>query len=67
VLLFTDGLVERRDTDLDAGHARLRAVAADIATLALPKLCDELVERLVHGRPEDDVALVAIRLTGPAA
>jgi len=53
--------------DLDAGHARLRAVAADIATLALPKLCDELVERLVHGRPEDDVALVAIRLTGPAA
>jgi hypothetical protein len=35
--------------------------------LPLEELCDELVERLVHGRPEDDVALVALRLTGTAA
>jgi serine phosphatase RsbU (regulator of sigma subunit) len=28
----------------------------------LAELCDELLDRLVHGRPEDDVALVAIRL-----
>jgi hypothetical protein len=25
-------------------------------------MLDELIERLVHGRPEDDVALVAVRL-----
>src|SRR3954470_10447733 len=67
VLLFTDGLVERRDADLDAGSARLRTVAAELASLPLQELCDELVERLVRGRPEDDVALVAIRLTGRAA
>jgi serine phosphatase RsbU (regulator of sigma subunit) len=64
VLLFTDGLVERRDADLDTGTARLRAALVELADLPLEELCDELVERLVHGRPEDDVALVALRLTG---
>jgi serine phosphatase RsbU (regulator of sigma subunit) len=64
VLLFTDGLVERRDADLDSGTARLREALVELAHLPLQELCDELVERLVHGRPEDDVALVALRLTG---
>ena len=67
VLLFTDGLVERRAADLDAGMARLRAAVADLGSLPLQDLCDELVQRLVDGRPEDDVALVAIRLTGRTA
>lgn len=67
VLLFTDGLVERRGSDLDADLARLHAVVAEVAHLPLQELCDELVERLVHGRPEDDVALVALRLGGQAA
>ncbi|MGZ4567361.1 MAG: SpoIIE family protein phosphatase [Blastococcus sp.] len=62
VLLFTDGLIERRDSDLDGGMARLRAAATELAGLPLAELCDQLVERLVDGRPEDDVALVAIRL-----
>ena len=62
VLLFTDGLIERRDADLDEGMARLRAAAADLAGAPLDELCDELVDRLVNGRPEDDVALVAVRL-----
>jgi serine phosphatase RsbU (regulator of sigma subunit) len=62
VLLYTDGLVERRDADLDAGMVRLRDAVIELADLPLEKLLDELIERLVHGRPEDDVALVAIRL-----
>ena len=62
VLLYTDGLIERRDADLDEGMARLRAVAAELAGAPLDVLCDELVDRLVHGRPDDDVALVAVRL-----
>ena len=62
VLLYTDGLIESRGGDLDQGMARLRAAAADLADRPLDELCDELVDRLVHGRPEDDVALVAIRL-----
>jgi hypothetical protein len=41
---------------------RLREVAAELGPLPLSELCDEIIERLVQGRPEDDVALVAIRL-----
>jgi serine phosphatase RsbU (regulator of sigma subunit)/PAS domain-containing protein len=62
VLLYTDGLVERRDSDLDDGTVRLRQALAELADLPLQELLDELLERLVHGRPEDDVALVAVRL-----
>jgi PAS domain S-box-containing protein len=62
VLLYTDGLIERRDADLDQGMARLRASAARLAARPLDELCDQLIEQLVDTRPEDDVALVAIRL-----
>jgi serine phosphatase RsbU (regulator of sigma subunit) len=62
VLLYTDGLVERRDADLDAGLQRLRTHLAELSELPLQQLCDELIARLVDGKPEDDVALVAVRL-----
>ena len=62
VLLYTDGLIERRDADLDSGLDRLRAHLAELADLPLQELCDELIHRLVDGKPEDDVALVAVRL-----
>nr|WP_239522477.1 SpoIIE family protein phosphatase [Geodermatophilus sabuli] len=62
VLLFTDGLVERRDADLDAGLVRLREALVDLADRPLQEMLDEVLERLVEGRPEDDVALVAVRL-----
>jgi serine phosphatase RsbU (regulator of sigma subunit) len=62
VLLYTDGLVERRNSDLDAGLARLRDALVDLADRPLDELLDEVMERLVHGRPEDDVAMVAVRL-----
>ncbi len=62
VLLYTDGLVERRDSDLDAGVTRLREALTELAGLPLEELLDELLQRLVQGRPDDDVALVAVRL-----
>jgi PAS domain S-box-containing protein len=62
VLLYTDGLIERRDADLDTGLDRLRTHLAELADLPLEQLCDELISRLVDGKPEDDVALVAVRL-----
>jgi PAS domain S-box-containing protein len=62
VLLYTDGLIERRDADLDEGMVRLRDALIELADRPLDELLDELIERLVHGRPEDDVALVAVRL-----
>jgi len=62
VLLFTDGLVERRDSDIDDGMDRLLVVLADLADLPLQELCDRVIERMVEGHPDDDVALVAVRL-----
>jgi serine phosphatase RsbU (regulator of sigma subunit) len=62
VLLYTDGLIERRDAVLDDGMDRLRAAAAELADRPLDELCDELIDRLVESTPQDDVALVAIRL-----
>lgn len=61
VVLCTDGLVERRDADLDSGLERLRRHLAALADRPLPQLCDELLERLVDGRPDGDVALIAVR------
>jgi PAS domain S-box-containing protein len=62
VLLYTDGLIERRNSTLDDGMDRLRAAAARLADRPLDELCDQLIEQLVDTAPEDDVALVAIRL-----
>ncbi|MGK5112325.1 SpoIIE family protein phosphatase [Geodermatophilus sp. CPCC 205506] len=66
VLLYTDGLVERRDTGVDEGVARLREHLAELAPLPLERLCDAVLARMVDGTPNDDVALVAISLRSPA-
>jgi serine phosphatase RsbU (regulator of sigma subunit)/PAS domain-containing protein len=62
VLMFTDGLIERRDSDIDDGMERLVAALADLTDLPLQELCDRVIERMVEGQPDDDVALVAVRL-----
>ena len=65
LLLYTDGLVERRDVALDERLVRLGEVAAategDLATM-----CDAIVEDAVGEGTPDDVALLAVRLS-PAA
>ena len=62
VLLYTDGLVERRDQDFDAGLLRLREAIGELAEEDLDDLCDGVLARLLPERAEDDVALVAVRL-----
>jgi serine phosphatase RsbU (regulator of sigma subunit) len=62
VVLYTDGLVERRDQSIDEGLAKLRLAAGDLAGLPLDAFCDRLVARMLPDRAEDDVALVAIRV-----
>jgi hypothetical protein len=61
LLLYTDGLVETRDTDLTDRLTSLRRHSAHLAQLPLPELCDELLER-VEPSGEDDVALLALRI-----
>jgi PAS domain S-box-containing protein len=61
LLLYTDGLVERRGQSLDTGISRLGGLLEELAGLPLQQLCDELLARLVPERADDDVALVAVR------
>jgi serine phosphatase RsbU (regulator of sigma subunit) len=62
VLLFTDGLVERRDQPVDAGLVRLRNVLAGVADRPLDELCDAVLATMLDAEPEDDVAIAAVRL-----
>ena len=66
VLLYTDGLVERRNRDIDAGTEALCAALREFAGLPLDELCDRVLERLFLPDAEDDVAVLAVRLTGGA-
>lgn len=62
VLLFTDGLVERRGAHLQDGLDWLAAIAASLtrAGADLEQLCDGLLAA-VGGHLDDDVALLALR------
>ena len=62
VLLYTDGLVERRDRDLDAGIEELVEVLRECAGLTVDALCDEVLKRLFLPDAQDDVAMLAVRL-----
>ncbi|MGQ7297062.1 PP2C family protein-serine/threonine phosphatase [Quadrisphaera sp. KR29] len=63
VLLYTDGLVERRGVDLSRGLAWLRGAAAGLDGASPDEVCDALLG-MVGGRLDDDIALVAVRLVG---
>jgi serine phosphatase RsbU (regulator of sigma subunit)/PAS domain-containing protein len=62
VLLYSDGLIERRDRDLDEGVAELGSVLTELRDRPLDDLCDRLLERLVVDDHEDDIAIIAVRL-----
>ena len=60
VLMYTDGLVERRTHSLDAGISRLLEHVRGVGTLPLEDLCDAVLA-MPH-LVEDDIVLLAIRV-----
>ncbi|KUN89881.1 phosphatase [Streptomyces bungoensis] len=59
--LYTDGLIEGRDHDVEAGIALLRQALAQPA-ISLQATCDAVLEALLPAdRPHDDIALLLAR------
>ena len=63
LVLYTDGLIERRDEDIDSGLGRLTTALGDLVGLAPARLADALLERLgVASGARDYIALVIVRV-----
>lgn len=60
LILYTDGLVERRDESIDKGLARLAEVLAAVPATSALALCDAVIEQLGAEQP-DDIALLVVR------
>ncbi|KOG34929.1 MULTISPECIES: PP2C family protein-serine/threonine phosphatase [Streptomyces] len=61
LLIFTDGLVERRDEDIDVSLARLAALRLPAGS-GPREVVDEVLRRLGAHGAEDDVAVLAARV-----
>jgi len=61
VVLYTDGLLEHGRSGIDEGLQRLSAVLAGLADRSAAQICDEVLDRVVTGPADDDVALLAVR------
>ncbi|WP_254076056.1 SpoIIE family protein phosphatase [Streptomyces sp. P3] len=60
LVLYTDGLIEARDRDLDQGLDRL-ARALRRTGRPLPALCDDVLGQMLPHPAEDDVAILLAR------
>jgi PAS domain S-box-containing protein len=76
LVLYTDGLIESRQRDIDSGLNAMRKVLSEVhlqpdgAVRALPSLdtvCDRLVDEMLPERAEDDAALLTARTRALAA
>nr|WP_246213983.1 SpoIIE family protein phosphatase [Kitasatospora viridis] len=61
LVLYTNGLVEDRDRDLDVGLDSLRDALGDAAGRAPEETCEAVFSAMVPARPRDDVALLVAR------
>jgi serine phosphatase RsbU (regulator of sigma subunit) len=63
LVLYTDGLIERRGEDIDAGLHQLTDALARCSRLGPERLADSLLASLgVTGGARDDIALIIVRL-----
>ena len=61
LVLYTDGLIERRDRDLDEGLELLSRAVAQPAD-SLEQGCDAVLEAMTAGDSDDDIAMIMARV-----
>jgi serine phosphatase RsbU (regulator of sigma subunit) len=64
IVIYTDGLVERRDAGIDVGLDRLGRAAAPLHEASADDVADALLHAMVADDTRDDVALLVIRFRG---
>ncbi len=65
LILYTDGLIERRGESLDRGLERLAEAARECRRLPVAQVCHRLRQRLApSGGYQDDLAILAVRPAG---
>jgi serine phosphatase RsbU (regulator of sigma subunit) len=67
LVMYTDGLVERRRTPVDEGIATLARVLREAGPLELEELADHIFDRLLGEDAHDDAALMIIELPATLA
>lgn len=68
LLLYSDGLIERRDRSIETGLAELASAAQAARALPVDHLCDELLRAQGIGTAsDDDVVIMVARVTHAAA
>ena len=64
LVFYTDGLIETRAHSFDSSMEDLRTFAEGLSDLSPQAVCDEIVGwRLVRSRRDDDVCVIAARMT----
>jgi ABC-type multidrug transport system ATPase subunit/anti-sigma regulatory factor (Ser/Thr protein kinase) len=61
LVLYTDGLVESRDRDIDVGLDQLRAALSGGRHRTPDQTCDHVLDGLLPDNPRDDIALLVAR------
>jgi PAS domain S-box-containing protein len=67
LVMFTDGLVERRRSPLDVGIRALTHAIAEAADRTIDDMADHIFDRLLGTDAHDDVALMIIQLPAELA
>jgi serine phosphatase RsbU (regulator of sigma subunit) len=66
VVLYTDGVVERRGAAIDEGIDRLLGAVRGAAAAPAPLSCDVVLETCLPRSQADDAVLVVIEFDRPA-
>lgn len=66
IIFYTDGLFERRDRSLRAGLSALTSIVEQAASTDAAGIGEELISSLADA-PEDDVAVVVVRVPDPTS
>lgn len=66
IVLYSDGLIERRGESIDTGLHRLAAETSRLRHLPVDDIADGLLAGLLPDTPDDDVVLVVKQVAGAA-